>query len=1155
MKHIHTRFLSLILAVVIILACFSSVPAYSVNAATNDIPEDAASYNGHRYKLYNDADTWQKAEEKCEQRGGHLATFSSKEENDFVYSYIKSQNVKSAYFGFTDSATEGTWTWVTGESVVYTNWSSGEPNGENPKEDYAMFYYKFQDGKWNDGDFGGITVNGGKYYICEWDGNVPDKENFSCLSDLECVDEGYYTGNMGDARVYKLDATPFNGYHPLGYHNQTSGNGNIGVDGTVYENGFEVWIARWNFGDNISWAYRTFKLGGNYHTLTGSSGIIKSYNTTNYDVTAYFYSGDDLLYSFQMTPSSNQLDFSIDVSGVNELKVLVQDNIKTSGGTSYALYNLFLDGSSIDHYTKENFNEFFARNKLQNIHELCDYESIGYAILQSSSSFQINWNTCIQAFCNKDFIDLSKLKFQPQYYYETVLLQSIAKTKLNDDYLEALASEAKNLLIDAADVFLTLDSDFNSYDDLYETKLNEATDLFGGTSPEVHKLYKAYGKYTSAENFYDDVKFVYDSYKEINGTCGDFLTALNNYEISQSVSAELILALEYVRDSIQTEASKENQYLVKAIDEVLKQTRQSRDASMKDFIGKTAKEQVLGFVISVAKDIVSPIATGFDLESVGADTVITISDTLFPTSMSSDSCCKIYADYAFEYVYQEALNRALSSNDESKAPIVVGLYDLLSNTYMHEIEVAKILASQIYKDGLINCLRNLFSYKSDYKYVTECIQAYKADLYAITKERTAALTEYGFAVGLQQPITVVCYQNGKVIYYHETSVPTGTCYKPEVDTERFAQMLGMNVDINAFYTDSALTIMYDSTRSVNAPLTLFCNVSLSARNSSEKQMVDYSTGIVVANHSEADSTMLRTQQMLSGSTYDSISSNLGTENFSLYDITMTRQNSPIQPSTQVQVKIPLLINDAQKVGKVYRVENGQFSDMKSYIEDDYYCFNTTHFSEYVVSLIPITSKEESCENDPNRCPSIIFTDAPSYGNWAHAGIDYCVSHGLMNGVGKGQFDPNGTLTRAMLVTVLYRVQGEPDVSGLENPFEDVPDGMWYTEPIIWAASKQVVNGTSASIFEPDAPITREQIAAILYRYAKEVEGADVSASAALDGFADAASVSAYARTPLGWASALGYIKGSNENGTLLLNPQGNATRAEVATILMRYLER
>ena len=204
------------------------------------------------------------------------------------------------------------------------------------------------------------------------------------------------------------------------------------------------------------------------------------------------------------------------------------------------------------------------------------------------------------------------------------------------------------------------------------------------------------------------------------------------------------------------------------------------------------------------------------------------------------------------------------------------------------------------------------------------------------------------------------------------------------------------------------------------------------------------------------------------------------------------------------------------------------------------------------TVIPVLDRV--CDGG-DSCPGRGFSDMPAAGNWAHAGIDYCVSHGLMNGVGKGQFDPNGTLTRAMLVTVLYRVQGQPDVSGLENPFEDVPDGMWYTEPIIWAASKQVVNGTSAATFEPDAPITREQIAAILYRYAKEVEGADVSASAALDGFADAASVSAYARTPLGWASALGYIKGSNENGTLLLNPQGNATRAEVTTILMRYLER
>ena len=171
-----------------------------------------------------------------------------------------------------------------------------------------------------------------------------------CLADVECVDEGHYTGNQGDSRVFRLDAGEFNGYEPKGYYDGgtqvTKRNGNIGVDGTVYNNGFEVWIARWNFGDNISWAYRTFKLGGNYHTLTGESGLIKSYNTSNFDSTVYFYEGNNLLYSFRITNQEYEFDFSIDVEGVEELKVMIKDNTKTAGGTSFALYNLFLDGTN-----------------------------------------------------------------------------------------------------------------------------------------------------------------------------------------------------------------------------------------------------------------------------------------------------------------------------------------------------------------------------------------------------------------------------------------------------------------------------------------------------------------------------------------------------------------------------------------------------------------------------------------------------------------------------------------------------------------------------------------------------------------------------------------------------------------------------------------
>lgn len=352
------RILSLAMA---LLMLFSLVPltqyAYATNTTTagdeSSIPDDAVTFFGHYYMLYNDADSFDSAQQKCVERGGHLATITSAEENNFLYSYIVSRGIKNAYFGFTDAEAEGQWKWVTGETVSYTNWHRGEPNEESSRDDYAMFYYKFTDGTWNDCDFLGLA---GNYYICEWDRG---RSYNVCLADLECVDEGHYTGNQGDSRVYRLDGLPYNGYNPTGYNGKTKGNGNIGLDGTVFENGFEVWIARWNSGDKISWAYRTFKLGGNYQKLTGSSGIIKSYNTTNYDVTVYFYSDDNLLYSFQMTPSSNQFDFSVDVSGVDELKVLVKDNKTTAGGTSYALYDLFLDQGSFQQSSVPSWYDFF----------------------------------------------------------------------------------------------------------------------------------------------------------------------------------------------------------------------------------------------------------------------------------------------------------------------------------------------------------------------------------------------------------------------------------------------------------------------------------------------------------------------------------------------------------------------------------------------------------------------------------------------------------------------------------------------------------------------------------------------------------------------------------------------------------------------------
>ena len=135
------------------------------------VPEGAGKYNGHYYYAYNlDSITnWEDAKQYCEQMGGYLATVTSRGEDEFLYSYLKNEcHYENAYLGFTDREEEGNWKWSNGEESSYTNWHEGEPNAENPEEDFVMYYYKYSDGSWNDGDFDAGTVNGGTVFICEW---------------------------------------------------------------------------------------------------------------------------------------------------------------------------------------------------------------------------------------------------------------------------------------------------------------------------------------------------------------------------------------------------------------------------------------------------------------------------------------------------------------------------------------------------------------------------------------------------------------------------------------------------------------------------------------------------------------------------------------------------------------------------------------------------------------------------------------------------------------------------------------------------------------------------------------------------------------------------------------------------------------------------
>ena len=143
------------------------------------------------------------------------------------------------------------------------------------------------------------------------------------------------------------------------------------------------------------------------------------------------------------------------------------------------------------------------------------------------------------------------------------------------------------------------------------------------------------------------------------------------------------------------------------------------------------------------------------------------------------------------------------------------------------------------------------------------------------------------------------------------------------------------------------------------------------------------------------------------------------------------------------------------------------------------------------------------------------------------------------------------MTRAMLVTVLWRLDGSRAPAG-RNTFTDVPGGQWFTDAVTWAAENGVVNGVGSGKFEPDGRVTREQIATILFRYA--AKRYDTSARADLSVFPDAGRVSAYAREALAWANAAGLVNGTDNGHGLILDPQGDATRAQVAVILMRYVK-
>ena len=224
-------------------------------------------------------------------------------------------------------------------------------------------------------------------------------------------------------------------------------------------------------------------------------------------------------------------------------------------------------------------------------------------------------------------------------------------------------------------------------------------------------------------------------------------------------------------------------------------------------------------------------------------------------------------------------------------------------------------------------------------------------------------------------------------------------------------------------------------------------------------------------------------------------------------------------------------------------DSGKVTKQPTETETGVRTYTCTRCNETKTETIPATGSVDVTQ---------MFTDVEK--NWAYPGIQYCVTHGIMGGMGDGTFAPTGTTTRAQIVQILYNLEGTPAVSGT-TPFTDLTAN-WYKPAILWAYQNNVVAGTSPTTFDPEGPVTREQIAVILTQYMFHVLKMERTWTPAdLSAFPDGANVSGWAKEAMQDAVALGLINGTKaSDGLVYLDPQGSATRQQVATILMNFCQ-
>lgn len=260
--------------------------------------------------------------------------------------------------------------------------------------------------------------------------------------------------------------------------------------------------------------------------------------------------------------------------------------------------------------------------------------------------------------------------------------------------------------------------------------------------------------------------------------------------------------------------------------------------------------------------------------------------------------------------------------------------------------------------------------------------------------------------------------------------------------------------------------------------------------------------------------------------------------------------SDINGGAREQISLGIKLSSAIAAGEysVYmKIETEAGTGNIRFANADEGIYNEELSANYL-GTFTVTEDTTPGSDEETKQVNLDFDDITDH--WAKDNIESICALGYMNGISKTEFAPESITTRGQFVTVLYNMQGKPDVADVSTPFTDVDEGRYYTAPIAWAYANDIVNGTSETTFSPNDELTREQFATMLYRYAQYC-GEDVSERADLSKYTDANEISNYAKETMSWANAMGIITGMTET---TLAPGASATRAQMATILMRYIE-